>query len=117
MRITRLAGYMLPGNRSMFLDTDGSCAWLYHSPFFSPLRVLHNCYDLIPILLEWTTKLIDPITGQSSDFALEIPCLGDYANEFQQDLESDNSWYQILPDPMPFKKPLLLKPTELRQIA
>ena len=25
----RLAGYMLTGNRSMFLETDGSLAWLY----------------------------------------------------------------------------------------
>ena len=34
---TRLAGYMLPGNRSMILDTDGSVAWLYHCPkFLSP---------------------------------------------------------------------------------
>ena len=29
MQNTRLAGYMLTGNRSMFLDTDGSVAWLY----------------------------------------------------------------------------------------
>ena len=28
----RLAGYMLSGNRSMFLETDGSLAWLYHCP-------------------------------------------------------------------------------------
>ena len=41
MQNTRLAGYMLTGNRSMFLDTDGSVAWLCHCPkFLSPLRVL-----------------------------------------------------------------------------
>ena len=28
----RLAGYMLTGNRSMFLETDGNLAWLYHCP-------------------------------------------------------------------------------------
>ena len=39
MQNTRLAGYMLTGNRSMFLDTDGSVAWLYHCPkFLSPLK-------------------------------------------------------------------------------
>ena len=38
---TRFASFMLTGNRSMFLDTDGSVAWLYHCPkFLSPLRVL-----------------------------------------------------------------------------
>ena len=32
MENPRLAGYMLTGNRSMFLSTDGSLAWLYHCP-------------------------------------------------------------------------------------
>ena len=32
MQNTRLAGYMLTRNRSMFLDTDGSIAWLHHCP-------------------------------------------------------------------------------------
>ena len=39
-----LAGYMLTGTGSMYLDTDGSVAWLYHCPkFLSPLRVLDKC--------------------------------------------------------------------------
>ena len=36
---------------------------------------------------------------------------------FQLDFENDNSWYQLLPDPMPFIKPLLFKPTELGHIT
>ena len=92
MQNIRLTGYMLTGNRSMFLDTDGSVAWLYHCPnFLSPLRVLDQCYDRIPILFERTTKFVDPITRQTYDFASEIPCLGDYTNVFQLDLEKDNS--------------------------
>ena len=40
---TRLAGYMLTGNRSMFLDTDGAVGWLYHCPKkVSPLKVLQK---------------------------------------------------------------------------
>ena len=47
----RLAGYMLTGNRSMFLETDGSLAWLYHCPMVhSPLHTMNQCYDKIPIL-------------------------------------------------------------------
>ena len=39
----RLAGYMLTGNRSMFLETDGSLAWLYHCPLVhSPLHTMNN---------------------------------------------------------------------------
>ena len=95
----------------MFLDTDGNVAWLYHCPkFLSPLRVLDKCYDRIPILFERTIKTVD-------DFASEIPCLGDYTNVFQLDLENDNSWYKLLPDPMPFNKTLLFKPTELGPIT
>ena len=102
----------------MFLDPDGKVAWLYHCPkFLSPLRVLDKCYDRIPILFERTTKFVDPITRQTYDFASEIPCLGDYINVFQLDLENDNSWYQLLPYPMPFNKPLLFKPTELGHIT
>ena len=47
----RLAGYVLTGNRSMFLETDGSFAWLYHCPMVhSPLHTMTQCYDRIPIL-------------------------------------------------------------------
>ena len=43
MQNTRLTGYMLIGKRSMFLDTDGSVAWLYHCPkFLWPLRAFEN---------------------------------------------------------------------------
>ena len=79
--------------------------------------MLDKCYGWIPILFERTTKFVDPITRQTFDFASEIPCSGDYTNVFQLDLENNNSWYQLLPDPMPFKKPLLFKPTELGHIT
>ena len=70
MQITRLADDMLTGNRFIFPDTDESVAWLYHCPkFLSPLRVLDKCYDRMPILFEWTTKSVDPITRHNYDFA------------------------------------------------
>ena len=118
MQNTRLAGFMLTGNRSMFLDTDGIVAWLYHCPkFLTPLRVLDNCYDRIPILFERTTIFVDPITRQTYNFASQIPCLGEDTNVFQLDLKNDISWYQLLPDPMPFNKPLSFKPIELGHIT
>ena len=81
----------------MFLDTDGSVAWLYHCPkFLSPLRVLDKCYDRIPIFFERIAKFADPITPQTFDFASEIPFLGDYTSVFRLDLENDNYWYQHL---------------------
>ena len=39
-----LTGYMLTGNRSMFLETDGSLIWLYHYPLVhSPLHTTNQC--------------------------------------------------------------------------
>ena len=120
MQNTRLAGYMLTGNRPMFPDTDGSVsvAWLYHCPeFLSPLRVLVKCYDRIPILFERTTKFVDPITRQFYEFASEIPCLGDYTNVFQFDLEMTIPGINFYMISCLLKKPLLYKPTELRHIT
>ena len=93
---------MLFGTRSMFLKTGGSVAWLYHCPkFFSPLRVLDSFYDRNLILLERSTKFVDPVTLQTNEIAPEIPCLVDYTNVFHLDLEKDNSSFQFLHDHMP----------------
>ena len=114
---TRLASYMLTGNTSLFLDTDGSVDWWYSCPkFLSLLRKLDEFFDRLPILFEWTTKILDPVTRQIYNFAYEISCLGDYTDVFQTDLENDNSLYQVLFEVMPFNKRLLFKPTELGQI-
>ena len=62
----RLAGYMLTGNRSLFLETDGSLAWLYHCPLFqSPLHTMNQSYDRIPILYDCQIQFEDPITRQA----------------------------------------------------
>ena len=62
MENPRLAGYMLTGNRSMFLSTDGSLAWLYHCP---PPHVMNQCYNKIPILYKNATFFVNPITRQT----------------------------------------------------
>ena len=57
----RFAGYMLTGNKSMFLETDGSLAWLYSCPQVgSPLHTLNLCYDKIPILYKGQIQFVDP---------------------------------------------------------
>ena len=101
---TQLAGFMINGNMSMFLDTDGSVAWWYLCPkIFSPPRVLDKCFDRIPILFERTTNFVDPITRQTYDVSSEIPCLGNYTNVFQLGFENDNSWYQLFPISCPLQ--------------
>ena len=61
---------MITGNRSVFLETDGSLAWLYHCPLVhSPLHTMNQCYDLIPILYEGQNQFFDPITWQTHPVA------------------------------------------------
>ena len=66
MENPRLAGYMLTGNRSIFLSTDGSLAWLYHCPLMSsPPHVMNQCYDKIPTFYKNEIFFVDPITRQT----------------------------------------------------
>ena len=54
----RLAGYMLTGERSMFLETDGALAWLFPCPQVrSPLHTLSHCCDKKPIFIKDTDNL------------------------------------------------------------
>ena len=115
---TPLAGYMLTGDRSMFLDTDGSVAWLYQCPkIISPLKILDRCYDRIPIEYEGKTHFIDPITRKTFPFANEIPCQGTYGNMFHLNLDVATSWYKLSPAPEPVNKPLISEPTEIGHIT
>ena len=77
----RLAGYMLTGNHSMFLYTDGSIGWLYHCPKRnSPQKVLEQCCDRIPTHYDDRTVFVDPITRQTYLFANKVKCVEDYKN-------------------------------------
>ena len=57
-----LAGYMLTGHRSMFLDTDESIGWLYHCP-----NETHHLRSLISVLIGF---LFTVMIGQCSSIQL-----------------------------------------------
>ena len=79
----RLAGYMLTGNRSIFLETNGSLAWLYSCPQVrSPSHTLNQCYDKIPILYKGKIQFVDPITRQTSPDTLPQNCSDPIKNLF-----------------------------------
>ena len=89
---------MLTGNRSMFLETDGSLAWLYHCPMFqSPLHTMNQCYDRIPILYEGEIRFVDPITRQTYPDAVTQNCSDRIKNLFQLDMDQEDSWYTLTP--------------------
>ena len=92
-RNPRLARYMLTANRSMFLETDGSLAWLYHCPLVhSPLHTMNQCYDRISILYEGQIQFVDPITRQTHPAANIQNCTDRIRNIFQFDMDQEDSW-------------------------
>ena len=94
----RIAGYMLTGNRSMFLETDGSLAWLYHCPMVhSTLHTMNQCYDKIPILYEGEIRCVDPITRQTYTDGGPQNCSDRIRNLFQLDMDQEDSWYTLTP--------------------
>ena len=98
MENPRLAGYILTGNRSMFLSTNGSLAWLYHCPLMrSPSHVMNQCYDKIPIFYKNAIFFVDPITRQTYPVAQVQNCSDRIKNLFQFDMDDGNSWLTSTP--------------------
>ena len=84
----RLAGYMLTGNGSMFLETDGIVAWLYQCPMVhSPIHTMNQCYDKIPILYGGEIRFIDPVTRQTYPDAVPQNCSDRIKNLLQLDMD------------------------------
>ena len=59
---------------------------------------------------------VNPITRQTFPFANEIDCTDTFKNLFQLDLDNNNSWYQLMPAPVPFKPPAVFAPQQIGYI-
>ena len=114
----RLAGYMLTGNRSMFLETGGSVAWLYHcQKVLSPLLTMNQCYDKIPIVYRGKTQFVDPITRQTYPHATTQNCSNRIKNWFQLDVDQEDSRYTLTPGIVHQDKPSIFGPQEINPVA
>ena len=114
----RLAGYMLTGNHSMFLSTDGSLAWLYHCPLMrSPPHVMNQCYDKIPIFYKIAIFFVDPITRQTYPDAQVQNRSDRIKNLFQFDMEDENSWFTITPTLEHSKQPAVFGPNDITPVC
>ena len=114
----RLAGYMLTGNRSMFLETDGSLAWLYLCPLVhSPLHTMNQCYDRIPILYEGQIQFVDRITRQTHPAANIQNCTDRIKNLFQFDMDQEDSWYTLTPGIVHQDRPAVFGPKDVSPVA
>ena len=111
-----LAGYILTQNRSMFLETNGNVAWLYHCPkFYSPLQLIDECYNRIPIMYKENVRFVDPITRQTFQSADLQDCSDKHSNLFQLDVDDDKSWIELTPQITRVTGPYLFKPKEIVQ--
>ena len=118
MENPRLPGYMLTGNRSMFLSTDGSLAWLCHCPLMrSPPHVMNQCYDKIPIFYKIAIFFVDPITRQTYPDAQVENCSERIKSLFQFDMEDENSWFTITPTLEHRKRPAVFGPKDVTPVS
>ena len=114
----RLAGYALIGKRSMFLETDGGLAWLYHCPkVHSPLHTMNQCYERIPILYQGQIQFVDTIARQIYPNVNVQNCSDRIKNLFQLDMDQEDSWYSLTPVIVHQDKPAILGPKEVTPVA
>ena len=114
----RLAGYMLNGNRSMFLETYGSVAWLYLCPkVYSPLHTMNQCYNKILILYRGQIQFVDPVTRQTYPHATTQNCSDRIKNLFQLDMDQEDSWYTLTPGIVHQDKPAIFGPQYISPVA
>ena len=118
LRNLRLAGYMLTGNLSMFLERDESVAWLRHCPkFYSPLHTMNQRYDKISILYRGQIQIVDPITPQTYPHATTQNCSDRIKNLFQLVMDQENSWYTLTPGIVHQDKPAIFGPQDINPVA
>ena len=114
----RLVGYMLTGNRSMFLETDGSFAWLYHCPkLHFPLHTMKQCYDKIPILYEGEIRFVNPITRQIYPHAVLQNCSDRVKSLFQLEMDQVDSWYTLTPGIVHQDRPAIFGPKKITPMS
>jgi len=102
------AGFLLTGNRSNFLETDGALAWLYScSKRRSPYKETITCYDHIPVWYGGKTEFISTVTRKLIDpiLVLEVDCAVAKDFVYQFVMDDPTSWYKLLPFPASTKAP------------
>ena len=114
----RLVGYMLTGNRSMFLSTDGSLACQYYCPLMRfPPHVINQCYDKFPTFYKNAIFFVDPNTKQTYPDAQVQNCSDRIKNLFQFDMEDENSWFTITTTLEHRKRPAVFGPKDVTPVS
>ena len=101
---------MLTGDRSMFLETDVSVAWLYHCPKVdSLLHSMNQCNDKFPIIYRRQSQFVEPITRQTYPPVTTQNCSDRTKKMFQLDMNQEDSWYTLTPGIVHQDKPAIFR--------
>ena len=100
----------------MFLETDGSLAWLYHYPLVhSPLHTKNQGYTWIPA--EGQIQFVDPITRQTHPAASLQNCSDRIKNLFQFHMDQEDPWYTLAPGIVYQDRPAVFGPKDISSVA
>ena len=114
----RLAGYMLTGNRSKFLKTDGRVAWLHYCPKVHwTLHTMNQCYKKIPNLYRGKIHFVDPNTWQTYPHGTMQNCSDRITNLFQLDTDHEDTWYSLTPGIVHQDQTAILGPQDISPIV
>ena len=95
----------------MFLETDGSLAWLYSCPLLrSPLHTMNECYNKIPNFYRGQIKFVDPITRQKLPDTMPQNCSDHVKTLFQMEMDDRNSWFSLTAQITPRDRPVIFSP-------
>ena len=102
----------------MFLETDGSLAWLYHCPLIhSPLHAMSQCYDRIPILYESQIHFVDPITRQTHPAANLQSSTDRNKNLSHFDVDQEDPCYTLTPGILHQDRPAVFWPKDVSPVT
>ena len=114
------AGYLLSGNRSIFIDYEGNILWYYTcTKKVSPLYVFEDkkCYKRIPIFYKNKVYFVDTLLRQTYFCNTAVPCGSENSHNVVKLNPDEDKYY--LQTPYPTLMPPLKKfsPESIRAIA
>ena len=113
-----LAGFMLTRNRSMFLETDGSLAWLHHcslvhSPFIQLTNFTTECrYSPKARFISMTQS-----HGKHSRRRTYEIVPTESKNSLKIDKDQEGSWYTLTSGTVHQKRPAVFGPKDVSEVT
>ena len=96
------AGYLLPGNRSNFIDYEGNILWYRTcTKKVSPLYVFEDkrCYKRIPIFYKNEVHFVDTLSRRTYFWDTAVPCGSKNSHNVVQLNRDEDKYYLLIPYP------------------